>query len=224
MESMSMGSHSTLKTKHREVRESHPKQLSVRIHRSLSWLNRAEQCTEEDPDSQFIFLWISFNAAYACETGNSYRPIEHEMYNSFVEKLYKLDKDKKLDKLVWDDFSHKIRVLLKNHHVFQPFWDHLGGSITETMWREKFSNANNAANKAIGSGDTAKVISIVLARLYTLRNQLIHGGATWNSGVNRSQINDSNYILAQLVPIFIEIMMNNPDELWGQPCYPVTQS
>ena len=38
--------------------------LSLRLHRALSWLNRAEQLAD-DPDSQFIFLWIAFNAAYA---------------------------------------------------------------------------------------------------------------------------------------------------------------
>lgn len=219
-----MNAFQELKSIHRIVRDAQPEHLTVRIHRALSWLARAEKSKENDPDSQFIFLWISFNAAYACETGNSYRIIEHEMYNAFVEKLYTLDVDKKLDQLVWDEFPQNIRVLLKNKHVFQPFWDYLNGGMSETLWSEKFINANNAANKAIGNGDTAKVLSIVLARLYTLRNQLIHGGATWNSSINRSQIKDSCYILGKLVPIFIEIMMHNPDELWGQPCYPVTRS
>lgn len=213
-----------LKTRHREVRNEQPEHLTVRIHRALSWLNRSEQCDQDDSDSQFIFLWVAFNVAYACETSNAYRAVEHEMYNSFVEKLYALDEEKQLDKLAWKEFPQSIRVLLKNKHVFQPFWDYLNGSISEMLWSEKFSNANNAANKAIGNGDTVKVLSVVLARLYTLRNQLIHGGATWNSSVNSSQIKDSCHILNRLVPIFIEIMVNNPEELWGQPCYPVTKS
>ena len=37
-------------------------------------------------------------------------------------------------------------------------------------------------------GMTQKVMGIMFDRLYTLRNQLLHGGATWNSNVNRSQI------------------------------------
>lgn len=69
--------------------------------------------------------------------------------------------------------------------------------------------------------DTSRVLAIVLSRIYTLRNQLIHGGATWNSSVKRDQIRDCSKILGRLVPIVIEIMLDNPQELWGQPCYPV---
>ena len=58
-------------------------------------------------------------------------------------------------------------------------------------------------------------------RLYTLRIQMIHGGATWNSGANREQLRDGVNILAKLVPMFIEIMMDNSNEFWGEPSYPV---
>mgnify|MGYP003610388203 FL=1 len=41
------------------------------MHRALSWLEKAEQ--SDDLDSRFIFLWISFNAAYAKDLGSSLR-------------------------------------------------------------------------------------------------------------------------------------------------------
>ena len=34
------------------------------VQRALSWLDRAENSTD-DPDGAFIFYWIAFNAAYA---------------------------------------------------------------------------------------------------------------------------------------------------------------
>jgi hypothetical protein len=34
----------------------------------------------------------------------------------------------------------------------------------------------------------SKSIKVMFDRLYTLRNQLLHGGATWNGAVNRAQI------------------------------------
>ena len=55
--------HSVLKQRHRQVRDGHPTSLTLRVHRAMSWLNRAEQA--EDVDGKFIFLWIAFNAAYA---------------------------------------------------------------------------------------------------------------------------------------------------------------
>jgi len=66
-----------------------------------------------------------------------------------------------------------------------------------------------------------KILAIVFDRLYTLRNQLIHGGATWNGSVNREQIRDGVNILSRLVPAIIFIMMNNKPRIIGQPCYPV---
>jgi hypothetical protein len=50
--------------------------------------------------------------------------------------------------------------------------------------------ANRAAHAALGQRDTVTVLSVVLSRIYTLRNQLMHGGVTWNSSVNRDQIRD----------------------------------
>jgi hypothetical protein len=54
-----------------------------------------------------------------------------------------------------------------------------------------------------------------------LRNQLVHGGATWNSRVNRDQVRDGAAVIGWLLPVFIDIMMDNPDCEWGRPFYPV---
>lgn len=37
--------------------------MGLRVHRSISWIGRPEQAT--DDDGRFIFLWIAFDAAYA---------------------------------------------------------------------------------------------------------------------------------------------------------------
>jgi hypothetical protein len=47
------------------------------------------------------------------------------------------------------------------------------------------------------------------------------GGSTWNSSVNRRQVTDGALILGDVVPIVIHLMMENPGQLWGDPCYPV---
>ena len=50
----------------------------------------------------------------------------------------------------------------------------------------------------------------ITPQLYVLQNQPVHGGATWNSSVNRDQLRDGRAILAALVPAVIEIMMASP--------------
>jgi hypothetical protein len=83
------------------------------------------------------------------------------------------------------------------------------------------STSQRTINRAVALKDTAKILSVLFDRLYVLRNQLIHGGATWNSSVNRSQVKDGAALLGVLLPVFINIMMDNPDHDWGTPYYPV---
>jgi hypothetical protein len=215
-----MKDYKELKKRQRMERDGYNKFLEVRVHRALSWLNRAEQCSD-DPDGQAIFLWIAFNAAYANEIDPQHRPGEQKLFLYFLQRLCKLDNQKRLENLVWVEFSNSIRILIDNQYIFQPFWNYQNKKITEKDWKQRFTKEKSIANKALGQKNTPKVLAIVLSRVYTLRNQLIHGGATWNSRVNRSQIKDCAKFMGCLVPVVIEIMMDNTKEIWGQPCYPV---
>ncbi|MCR4308005.1 MAG: hypothetical protein NUV80_05575 [Candidatus Berkelbacteria bacterium] len=111
--------------------------------------------------------------------------------------------------------------MLNNKYVFQPYWEYQSGRLSKEDWLMAFERSNNSANRALGRTDTTRVLAEIFDRLYTLRNQLIHGGATWNSGINRSQIKDGANILGFLVPTIIHLMMENHDVVWGEPCYPV---
>lgn len=209
----------TLKARQRAERDRYPDNLGLRVHRALSWLNRAEQ--EADSDSRFIFLWIAFNAAYATEIDDRQGLSEQASFNAFLRKLHDLDHAKRLGEIVWSAYSGAIRVLLDNPYVFAGFWDYQKGNQTEAQWQQSFHAAKKAANHALATQDTPKLLAIVLARIYTLRNQLIHGGATWASSVNREQIRDCVSIMGELVPAVIEIMMDSPGTLWGDASYPV---
>lgn len=213
--------HLELKKRHRQERDAQHHNLRLRIHRALSWLDRAEQT--EDLDGRFIFLWIAFNAAYATEIEEQWRLSEQEAFKAFLEKLCILDKDKQIDALVWQEYSGSIRVLLDNPYVFQSFWEHQSGKIDEVTWKTRFADGKRAAHTALSSGNTPILLGVVFNRLYTLRNQLIHGGATWNGAVNRDQMRDSTGLLGKLVPVVIQLMMDNPDTLWGDACYPVVK-
>lgn len=211
--------HSKLKERQRAEREGHPENIALRIHRALSWLDRAEQC--EDEDARFIFLWISFNAAYANDLGELGHMSEQRVFQHFIQRLVDLDADHALYELVWTEFTSSIRLLLDNEYVFAPFWEFQRGNLTEEQWTSSFAKAKSAANRALGAQDTVKVLSIVFSRLYILRNQIVHGAATWNSQVNREQLRDSANILGKVVPQVIKILLDHPNVLWGDAMYPV---
>ena len=209
----------SLKTRQRAERHAHHPNLVLRVHRALSWLKAAEQ-RADDPDGRFIFLWIAFNAAYAEDIDEQSRLPEQETYRSFLRKLIELDGKDRIAGLVWTEFSSSIRLLLDNKFVFQDFWSFHNGKVSEEDWQRRFATARKAAQRALASHDTVTVLGVALARIYTLRNQLIHGGATWNSSVNREQIRDCTNLMAKLVPLVIEIMLDNPSTSWGPACYP----
>ena len=118
-------------------------------------------------------------------------------------------------------FSGPIRLLLNNKFVFQPFWRHHNQPRRYANWENFFVRDQKMIGRALACQDTRVVLSILFDRLYVLRNQLFHGGATWNSSVNRRQVQDGANIMAFLVPRFIDLMMDHPEAGWGPPYYPV---
>ena len=113
-------------------------------------------------------------------------------------------------------------MLLNNKFVFQPFWDHEAG-LGHDNWEDKFDDSRSAVHYALVERNTGVILNTVFDRLYTLRNQLLHGAATWNGSVNRGQVRDGASIMAFLAPLFIGLMMSRPEIDWGSPDYPVVR-
>lgn len=210
----------TLKKHHRELQGELSPALSLRTYRALSWPHRAEQ-EKDDPDARFIFLWIAFNAAYAHELQDQMRFSETRLFYRFLSRLIESDREQLLYQIVWNVFPRSIHLLLDNPYVFQPFWEYQRGCLSEAEWKEKFIRSKTSAFRALGRMDTRKVLLVIFERLYVLRNQLFHGGATWNSSVNRDQLKQATDILGRVVPAIIAILLDNNSRLWGDPRYPM---
>jgi len=213
--------YATLKERQRAERAGYPTSLTLRVHRALSWLDRSERSVD-DKDLQFMLLWVAFNAAYAQDLGGDGSQSERERLHSFLGQMCRVD-GKRFGELLWQEFPGSVRVLLENPYVFQPFWDWRNGRIDEDEYRRQFDGSRRAAERALGEGDTETLLQIVIHRLYTLRNQLVHGGATWNGEVNRHQVRDGAAVLGRLVPLIVETLMDHPSENWGPVHYPVVE-
>ena len=217
-----MYSYKELKDIHRATRDGFPESLSLRTHRALSWLDRAERETE-DADARFIFLWVAFNAAYANNLEDRQDTGEQQLFNQFLGRLIDSDKERQLYTLLWDRYAGDVRLFVDNQYVYKQFWDAQNGSITEDEWKQSFADSKKHFAKAMGAMDSKSMLGILFNRLYVLRNQLIHGGATWNGAVNRSQVESGAAILGDIVPVVIHLMVQQPNQLWGDPVYPVVK-
>jgi hypothetical protein len=207
-----------LKQRLRQRSEDHTEPSRIRIHRAISWLARAER-EADDPDARFVFLWVAFNAAYAQSFG--FEESSRAQLSAFFAKIVTIDKEKRLAALLLDKFSGPIRTLIDNRYVFEPFWRALREHDASDRWEQSFRASGKEATRAVLTGNVAGVLGVVSDRLYVLRNQLVHGGATWNSGANRQQVNDGAGIMLAVVPLVIGLMLDHPEEDFGEILYPV---
>lgn len=202
--------------------------LSHRLRRSLSWIERAD--CENGVDAKFIFLWIAFNAAYAVD-----RKAEERKWNRELSEWKRRENYFK----ILSEFSYKrihpvvtekrstINNLMENVYVFRGFWESLDDEpFNWTNWRRKqqFEFERDEVRRRFGvSSDenTTYILKKLFDRLYVLRNQLMHGCATQNGSLNRRQVEDGSAILGLLVPLFLDIMLDHPEEDWGRISYPV---
>lgn len=195
-----------------------PEILAVRLHRAISWLKAAEE-HEKNIDLQFVGLWISFNACYAIDDRTELTLTEREMFSEFIGKLVACDSEGQFFQLLWKKFSGPVRMLIENEYVYKPFWDYQRGQIKD--WKRLHQRSIDESKQYLSVGNVAALLEVVLDRLYVLRNQLLHGGATYKSKVNRSQLRDGCNMLKLLVPLTIELMLNNTELDWGKVHYPV---
>ena len=205
-----------------QVRATLPDALGLRMRRALSWLGRAEQERENDHDAAFIFYWIAFNAAYAKELSRDPASTARDQFTRYFRTILPLDSDNTVYDAIWKTYSGPIRLLLENRYVYHPFWEHHGGRGYDN-WEYTFEQATRHVNQALARRDTHFILSTLFDRLYVLRIQLMHGGATWRSSVNRAQVQDGARIMAALVPVFVGLMMSHPHVDWGPMDYPVVQ-
>ena len=187
--------------------------LNLRMRRALSWLARAEQEQErDDPDAAFIFYWIAFNAIYAEHQPGVYDG-EQGVFEDYLTKIVPLDATGVVYNAIWMKFNGPVKALLNNQYVFKPFWS------AAPEWRRRFSESKSAIERELLSRNTRAILVRTFDHLYVLRNQLLHGGATWRGSVNRDQVVDGAAVMAFLVPHFINLMLDNPTVDWGQPHY-----
>ncbi len=195
-----------------------PETLAVRLHRAISWLKCAEENTSNH-DLQFIALWVSYNACYAIDEKLEPDFTERKQFNEFIARLVSHDHENRFYNLLWQKYSGPVRLIIENHFLYKPFWDAQRGE--KVNWKKLFEKSNEDALRYLSQVEISKLIDVILDRLYMLRNQIMHGGATYKSKVNRAQVKDACNILKLLIPIIVDIMMDNKEEDWGEIYFPV---
>ncbi len=190
----------------------------IRRWRAISWIQRAEQ-EKEDPDAAFLFYWIAFNSLYAIESEE--RLSERQRFRDFLSEIVSLDRDSLLREALVSLFDPHGLALLNTPYVYKPFWDALPQPTPHSYWQDRLSTGRQQAKSALHSRKTAILMSMLFDRVYVLRNQLVHGGATHGSKLNREVIEAGHVFLGQIVPRLTAILLRHPEVQLGPVIYPV---
>ena len=201
----------SLRAKNDGLRGNDKANLRVRMHRALTWTERGQKELERnDPDAAFIFHWIGFDAICSEQHRN---PASKEKIGKFLGKAVAEDRDSSIYNLVIAGESKTILTLVANAYVFRPFWKHYYKNLDSTEWADSLIESVKRSIRCLKREKlgTLSTLKILFERLTELRNQLVHGGATWGAYVNRDQVEDGARIMSRLLPVFIDLVMDNPD-------------
>jgi len=190
----------------------------LRITRVESWMERAREVDQEI--EKFLFMWIGFNAAYGNVSPEISVFSEKDVFNNFIDRVVKNDKEGLLDQVLWNIFPNKVRVLMQNKYSCQFFWADQMSDNLKYDWRERMDRELVALNKAFSHRDTAKVLKIIFCRLYVLRNRIVHGGTIFENAYNQKILENASWLLESLINPMIEVMKGS-EEGWGRPLYSV---
>lgn len=188
---------------------------NIRLHRAISWLEASEKA--HSIDLAFISCWIGFNALYSSSEIDSPKQESKKIWN-FIKELSKSDQDDKLWILLCSENKSLTDKIVENELLFINFWNSMHNQLEH--WEESFFYSNQEIKIFYDQKNVAKYVSAIMQRIYLLRNQLVHGGATHQGRMNRVQVEHCNRLMNKLLPCMISIMMQYPKKNWGELCYP----
>ena len=204
--------------------KSRPDPFQTRLRRAHTWCERAEAERAKgdlsDLDVAFLSYWIAFNAAYAQDFPQN-RPADKTVFRNYLLTLTTTDGGAIHDTISEARLWFDVDALLRDKHLFPPFWDHVHDQLRSPNWQERLDQSAQVAIDAFSRRDTHDTLATLFRRIYTLRNQVAHGGARWDSEYNRKTMQKAVRVLEALVPLFITVMENNPNADWGTPHYRV---
>ena len=187
----------------------------IRVHRSLSWLDRAfELDPEQQPDGRLLFDWVAFNALYGRWDEREGFPAPDTLaWKDFLRRAFKVDQGGLLAARLTER-REDILKLAENKYLDPRFWQN--PSEPGNLRRRYFE-----ATALFFEKRWLDLAILTIERIYVLRGQLVHGAATRGSRLNRETLEQSLVLLEQLLLPMLEVVIEKlADDDWPTLCYP----
>jgi len=176
----------------------------IRVHRALSWMAAAESRDADARDTQLLEWWAAAGALFARWSAVLHAPLPiREATDSFARQAVEWDRD------------GLLRALLPSlRDRAAPMWSDPYLAAAAGMY------GVSAADHAVPTDATA-FIAGALWRSGLTAQQLSLGAATYGGGQNRIAVDRSAWLLQQLLPALLQVIIDHGyvDD-WGPLCSP----
>ena len=212
-----------LNAAHREGRR-YSDGAHLRIYRSLSWAERADEAaSQDDTDLAFILRMIAFNSLW----GQAHVPDGENLAQSEAWRRFLVD-------LAAFDLDHANRYLPIFRKDADLLMEIYGSPFFHRAWwvepgAEQLGSHEKIAGKIDGwliEGKMDHLTRELVHRLLLLRGQLIQGNATHGGKKNRSTVEPAAIVLDRLLRTTLEILVldggHELDLRWNPVPYPPT--
>lgn len=177
-----------------------------RVRRSISWLRRTAELSDEDRPPRFVDLWIALNALYGQPPyAKEYKSGDKEDFGEFVQRLTELRSGKsQLSHLIGKkQFQVQARELIRSRYLWNEWW-----GKEQDKYRERSRNGLLRFEKSLGNSDAVTCLSCLFERLLVLRNQIIHGSSSASTRKSRDALYPAILLLEEILPEFIRLMVH----------------
>ena len=191
--------------------------LRIRMHRCFSWMKSAQRHhADQDYDGALLTHWIAFNGLYGQWDGVNREPKpDIKCWKDFLDQVLAVDSQEILNAFI-ENQRELILDILNNEYTNKYFWE--DPSESQAF---KSKKDYRSAKQWYREGKYDIILKRALGRVYVLRCQIMHGGATHGSKLNRDSIALCNDLITQLLPVIITIITSNgKTRNWGAICYP----
>ena len=195
-----------------------------RLQRADSWIQAAAGLTPEQFHESFIFLYIAFNCLYGRRKYEGEETQIVEDLDAFISKILAMhEQDARQGGTTLKNALAACRqdgmVLIRDRFLVNQYWR---GTQPPAALQVKLNQEALGALEALADGDYREFLTLVFRRISVLRNQVMHGCATYGArSYGRASLSKALRVLRVLVPAFYELSRRyGHEQTWDPIPYP----
>jgi hypothetical protein len=198
--------------------------LTDRVRRADSWMKAAARLQKDQLHETFLFLYIAFNCLYGRRQYDEDEGKIGEDLKTFFRKIVTLaEYDKKDGERALEKAIAECRgdgaILIRDRFLDNRYWRR---DLPVRPLHEQLKSDAKTALEQLAAGDPGEFLLLTFRRVSVLRNQIMHGCATYGPGsAGRPSVAIAVRVMNVMIPAFHSMIRNYGSHVeWDPIPYP----